>query len=98
MIESDVDFVTELLEEEGVAAVQGSAFGQGPNFRVSYATSLDKLETACKKIQKGRSCGRFGLPARGEEVAEGRMRARRTFTCARARRPDRSGGDPAAPL
>ena len=33
------------------AAVQGSAFGQGPNFRVSYATSLDKLETACKKIQ-----------------------------------------------
>ena len=64
MIESDVDFVTELLEEEGVAAVQGSAFGQGPNFRVSYATSLDKLETACKKIQKsGRSCGRFGLPA-----------------------------------
>ena len=52
MIESDVDFVTELLEEEGVAAVQGSAFGQGPNFRVSYATSLDKLETACEKIQK----------------------------------------------
>ena len=33
VIESDVDFVTELLEEEGVAAVQGSAFGQGPNFR-----------------------------------------------------------------
>ena len=32
VIESDVDFVTELLEEEGVAAVQGSAFGQGPNF------------------------------------------------------------------
>jgi hypothetical protein len=52
VIESDEDFVTELLEEEGVAAVQGSAFGQGPNFRVSYATSLDKLETACKKIQK----------------------------------------------
>jgi len=52
VIESDVDFVTELLEEEGVAVVQGSAFGLGPNFRVSYATSLDKLETACKKIQK----------------------------------------------
>ena len=30
VIESDVDFVTELLEEEGVAAVQGSAFGLGP--------------------------------------------------------------------
>ncbi len=50
-IESDVDFVSELLEAEGVAAVQGSAFGQGPNFRVSYATSLGVLETACKKIQ-----------------------------------------------
>jgi aspartate aminotransferase len=52
VIESDVDFVTELLEEEGVAAVQGSAFGLGPNFRVSYATSLEQLESACRKIQR----------------------------------------------
>jgi aspartate aminotransferase len=52
MIATDEDFVTELLEEEGVAAVQGSAFGLGPNFRVSYATSLEQLESACKKIQK----------------------------------------------
>ena len=51
VIETDVDFVSELLEAEGVAAVQGSAFGEGPNFRVSYATSLSALETACKKIQ-----------------------------------------------
>src|SRR5271157_3370638 len=51
-IETDEDFVTELLEQEGVAAVHGSAFGQGPNVRVSYATSLKQLETACKKIQK----------------------------------------------
>ena len=51
VIATDEDFVSELLEAEGVAAVHGSAFGQGPNFRVSYATSLDVLETACKKIQ-----------------------------------------------
>ena len=51
VIATDEDFVGELLEAEGVAAVHGSAFGQGPNFRVSYATSLDVLETACKKIQ-----------------------------------------------
>jgi aspartate aminotransferase len=51
VIETDEDFVAELLEQEGVAAVQGSAFGQGPNFRVSYATSLKQLEEACKKIQ-----------------------------------------------
>ncbi len=51
-IASDEDFVSELLEQEGVAAVHGSAFGQGPNFRVSYATSLKQLKEACKKIQK----------------------------------------------
>jgi aspartate aminotransferase len=50
-IGSDEDFVSELLEQEGVAAVHGSAFGQGPNFRVSYATSLKQLKEACKKIQ-----------------------------------------------
>ena len=50
-IESDVDFVTALLEEQGVAVVQGSAFGMGPNFRVSYATSNEALAKACGKIQ-----------------------------------------------
>ena len=52
VIETDEDFVTELLEAEGVAVVHGSAFGLGPNFRISYATSLEQLEKACKKIQK----------------------------------------------
>src|SRR5262249_49180251 len=37
-IASDDDFVTYLLEAEGVAAVQGSAFGLSPFFRISYAT------------------------------------------------------------
>ncbi|KAB0679778.1 pyridoxal phosphate-dependent aminotransferase [Aureimonas leprariae] len=52
VIESDVDFVTELLEAEGVAVVQGSAFGLGPNFRISYATSDALLEEACARIQR----------------------------------------------
>ena len=51
-IASDEDFVAELLQTEGVAVVHGTAFGQGPNFRVSYATSLTVLEDACRKIQK----------------------------------------------
>src|SRR4029079_11541216 len=38
---SDEDFVTELLEAEGVAVVQGTAFGLGPAFRISYATKTD---------------------------------------------------------
>lgn len=52
VLETDADFVTELLEEEGVAVVHGSAFGQGPNFRISYATSEELLEEACKRIQR----------------------------------------------
>nr|WP_316655167.1 pyridoxal phosphate-dependent aminotransferase [uncultured Gellertiella sp.] len=55
VIETDEDFVSELLESEGVAVVHGSAFGLGPNFRISYATSEALLEEACKRIQ--RFCG-----------------------------------------
>ncbi len=54
-IETDEDFVTELLESEGVAVVHGSAFGLSPNFRASYATSDEALEEACTRIQ--RFCG-----------------------------------------
>ncbi len=54
-LETDDDFVTALLEEEGVAVVQGSAFGLGPHFRISYATSNETLEKACRRIQ--RFCG-----------------------------------------
>ncbi|MBB5702604.1 aspartate aminotransferase [Ochrobactrum daejeonense] len=52
VIETDEDFVTELLEAEGVAVVHGSAFGLGPNFRISYATSEALLEEACTRIQR----------------------------------------------
>ncbi|MGU3358735.1 pyridoxal phosphate-dependent aminotransferase [Methylobacterium sp. M6A4_1b] len=54
-IETDEDFVVELLQAEGVAAVHGSAFGLGPNLRISYATSNSALEEACTRIQ--RFCG-----------------------------------------
>ncbi|MBX8826135.1 pyridoxal phosphate-dependent aminotransferase [Ochrobactrum sp. SFR4] len=52
VIETDEDFVSELLEAEGVAVVHGSAFGLGPNFRISYATSEALLEEACIRIQR----------------------------------------------
>jgi aspartate aminotransferase len=54
-IANDEDFVTELLAAEGVAVVHGTAFGLGPAFRVSYATSTKDLEEACGRIQ--RFCG-----------------------------------------
>ncbi|HTJ02130.1 MAG TPA: pyridoxal phosphate-dependent aminotransferase [Methylovirgula sp.] len=52
VIANDADFVGALLDAEGVAVVQGSAFGLGPNFRLSYATSTQALEDACSKIQR----------------------------------------------
>jgi aspartate aminotransferase len=55
VLHTDEDFVSELLASEGVAAVHGSAFGLGPNFRISYATSNQLLEEACHRIQ--RFCG-----------------------------------------
>jgi len=58
VIETDEDFVMELLASEGVATVHGSSFGLGPNFRVSYATSNANLEEACRRIQ--RFCASIG--------------------------------------
>jgi aspartate aminotransferase len=55
LIETDEDFASALLEDEGVAVVFGGAFGLSPNFRVSYATSDELLEEACQRIQ--RFCG-----------------------------------------
>ena len=52
---SDEDFVTELLEAEGVAVVQGTPFGVGQSFRISYAPATTALEEACTRIQ--RFCG-----------------------------------------
>ena len=51
-LETDEDFVTYLLESEGVATVQGSAFGLAPYFRISYATSMENLKEACSRIQR----------------------------------------------
>ena len=52
IIETDDDFVSYLLESQGVATVQGSAFGLSPHFRISYATGTDVLEDAMERIIK----------------------------------------------
>ncbi len=51
-LRTDEDFVTALLEDEGVAVVHGEAFGLSPFFRISYATSTEALEEACRRIQR----------------------------------------------
>lgn len=50
---SSDDFCTQLLEQEKVAIVPGTAFGvHGEGFvRISYATSLDNIKKACEKIE-----------------------------------------------
>ena len=51
-LESDGDFVSYLLESQGVATVQGAAFGLSPHFRISYATGTAVLEDAMGRIAK----------------------------------------------
>jgi aspartate aminotransferase len=55
VIADDTDFASYLLDTEGLSVVQGSAFGLAPHFRISYATSTEALEEACRRIQ--RACG-----------------------------------------
>jgi len=51
-ITNDEDFMTYLLESEGIAGVHGAAFGLSPYFRLSYATSDEILKDACTRIKR----------------------------------------------
>ena len=51
-LETDGDFVSYLLESQGVATVQGAAFGLSPHFRISYATGTAVLEDAMARIAR----------------------------------------------
>ena len=51
LLNTDGDFMDYLLEDVGVAGVQGSAFGLDGFFRISYATSDSILEDACQRIK-----------------------------------------------
>ena len=57
-IETDEDLINYFLDEAGVAAVHGGAFGLSPGFRISYATSNELLKEACTRIQS--SCAALG--------------------------------------
>ena len=50
VLADDECFVTELLEQTGVAVVHGGAFGMSPFFRISFATSDALLMAACDRI------------------------------------------------
>jgi aspartate/methionine/tyrosine aminotransferase len=48
-----VDLCAYLLEEHEVALVPGEAFGADAGVRISYATGMDALMTACDRIEAG---------------------------------------------
>lgn len=51
-VNNDLNFVEFLIENAGVAAVPGSAFGCPGHIRISIATSLDNLRNALQRIEK----------------------------------------------
>jgi aspartate aminotransferase len=50
VLQSDTDVCTFLMQQAHVAVVPGSAFGLSPFFRISFATSTDRLRTACDRM------------------------------------------------
>jgi aspartate aminotransferase len=51
VIQNSNDFVKYLLTSRGVAVVSGEAFEYDPNFRLSYATSMETLTKAADRIE-----------------------------------------------
>ncbi len=51
-IDDDIQFAEYLIEEAGIAMVPGSAFGAPGSMRISFATSMENLEDAMKRLMK----------------------------------------------
>lgn len=49
---SDLLFTEYLIENQGIAVVPGSAFGLQGYFRISFATSMNNLINAMKRLKK----------------------------------------------
>ncbi len=51
VLKDEADVVMHLMDH-GVAVVLGAAYGMTPYFRMSIATDMDKLEEACRRMQR----------------------------------------------
>ncbi|MGO4247741.1 aspartate transaminase [Paenarthrobacter sp. RAF54_2] len=51
VIQNDQDFTIYLLDAARVAVIQGSAYGLGPYFRISFATSLETINAGVDSIR-----------------------------------------------
>ena len=56
-IDSSDELVMYLLDTEGLAVLQGSAYGVPPYFRMSFAASMAVLDEGCKRL--ARACARL---------------------------------------
>jgi len=54
-IETSTELCMYLIEEHGLAAVPGDAFGEPNGVRMSYAASMDNLKEAMKRLKTGLS-------------------------------------------
>ena len=52
VISSDKDFAHYLLAAEGVAVMDGAAYGLSPYLRISIASSIEVLGEACTRIER----------------------------------------------
>jgi aspartate aminotransferase len=51
-LHTSADFANELLEQEQTVVTDGAAFGAEGFIRISYATSLDRLEEGVRRIRR----------------------------------------------
>ncbi len=56
-LDSDLDVVMYLLDEAGVACLDGTAYGLSPYLRLSFATSMENIEEGCRRIRE--ACARL---------------------------------------
>jgi aspartate aminotransferase len=56
-IDSSDELVMYLLDAEGLAVLQGSAYGVPPYFRMSFAASMAVLDEGCERL--ARACARL---------------------------------------
>ena len=75
---TDEDFVTELLEAEGVAVVQGTPFGFGPAFRISYATATPRARGSLRAHPALLRQFEIALGRSSERGVDGAVKTRQT--------------------
>lgn len=51
VIRTDNEFVLYLLEAQNLALLQGEAYGVSPFFRISFATSMERLEEGLRRLR-----------------------------------------------